>query len=48
MALIRDIGIVCESLIHGSLLKQNSGGRGCVSIALEMCFGVCQAVGDYW
>ena len=33
MALIRDNGIVCESIIHGSLSMENSGGLGCVSVA---------------
>jgi hypothetical protein len=40
MDLIRDNGIVCESIIHGSLSKKNSGGLGGVSVALYMCFGV--------
>jgi len=34
--------IVCESLIHGSSLMQNSWVYGRVSVALCMCCGVCK------
>jgi len=42
LALIRVNGIVCESITHGSLSKENSGRLGHVSVALYMCFGVCK------